>query len=270
MNCLSRRKFVKTTMVAGAGSLLLTKNITADIGKELMEPSLNGKKVLYVWGGWDGHEPEQSVDLFASWMLSEGADVTVSDTLNSYLDEELMRSLDLIVQIWTMGTITKEQEAMLLKTVKNGTGLAGWHGGLGDAFRNNVEYQFMVGGQWVAHPGGIIDYRVNVTDHNDPVTKGIDDFNMRSEQYYMHVDPNVKVLATTTFTGEHASWIKGCIIPVAWKKYYGKGRVFYSSCGHVMADFNVPQALEIQKRGIRWAAESKYHDKEDWLRPLYR
>jgi hypothetical protein len=168
-----------------------------------------------------------------------------------------------------MGKITNEQEAMLLKTVKNGAGLAGWHGGTGDSFRNNVEYQFMVGGQWVAHPGGVIDYKVNVIDHKDPITKGLNDFKMHSEQYYMHVDPNVKVLATTTFNGDHAEWINGCVMPVTWKKYYAKGRVFYSSLGHVMTDFNVPEALEIEKRGIRWAAESKYFSKEKWIHPIY-
>jgi len=124
---------------------------------------------------------------------------------------------------------------------------------MGDAFRDNVEYQFMVGGQWVAHPGGVIDYTVNITDHQDPVTAGLSDFSMHSEQYYMHVDPHVKVLATTTFTGEHAPWIEGATVPVAWKKMYGKSRVFYTSLGHVVSDFNVPEAKTIVQRGMLWA-----------------
>jgi len=202
-------------------------------------------------------------------LRSEGAEVIVSDTLDSYLDEKLTASLDLIVQIWTMDKISKEQEAMLLKTIKNGAGLAGWHGGTGDSFRNNVEYQFMVGGQWVAHPGGVIDYKVNIIDRKDYITKGLNDFKMHSEQYYIHVDPNVKVLAITTFNGDHAEWINGCVMPVAWKKYYAKGRVFYSSLGHVIADFDVHEAFEIEKRGIRWAAESKYFTKGKWIHPIY-
>ena len=160
-------------------------------------------------------------------------------------------------------------EAGLLEAVKGGVGIAGWHGGLGDSFRNNVAYQFMVGGQWVAHPGGVIDYEVNITDHKDNVTKGLKDFKMHSEQYYLHVDPNMKVLATTTFTGEHAEWIDGTVVPVVWKKVYGKGRVFYSSLGHVAADFDVPEALEIQKRGIRWASKSKYKPLPKWVQPVY-
>jgi len=258
-------------VVAAIFSLLLPLNGWSQGKQKLQEPSLKGKKVLYVYGGWKGHEPTQSVDIFVPWMRSEGAEVVVSETLDSYLDAKLMESVDLIVQIWTMGKITKEQEAGLLKAVKSGAGLAGWHGGTGDSFRDNVEYQFMVGGQWVAHPGGVIDYSVQITNHKDPITKGLNKtFNMHSEQYYMHVDPNMKVLATTSFSGAHAPWIEGSVIPVVWKKFFGNGRVFYSSLGHVMADFKVPEALEIQKRGIRWAAESKYFPKEPWVEPVYR
>jgi len=232
-------------------------------------PSREGKKVLFVWGGWKGHEPEKCRDIFVPWMESEGAEVIVSDSLGVYTDEALMSSLDLIVQIWTMGKIQKEQEKGLLDAVSSGVGIAGWHGGLGDAFRNNTKYQFMVGGQWVVHPGGVIDYRVNVIDREDYVTSGLNDFDMHSEQYYMHVDPNVNVLVTTTFSGEHAAWIDGAVMPVVWKKTYGKGRVFYNSLGHVAADFDVYEALELMKRGIRWASDSKYTGKEEWLQPVY-
>ena len=269
----TRRKFIKSAFAAGAGLALAPSVIlpaaSAAAATNQPAPSLDGKKVLFVYGGWEGHDPELTADLFVPWMRSEGATVTLSDTLDSYLDKELMDSLDLVVQIWTMGQISQEQEQGLLQAVRNGAGIAGWHGGLGDAFRNNVEYQFMVGGQWVSHPGGIIDYRVHIINHVDPVTKAIPDFDMHSEQYFMHVDPNVKVLATTKFSGEHAPWIDGCIMPVVWKKYYGQGRVFYSSLGHVIADFDVPEALEIQKRGIRWASESKYHPFEKWINPVY-
>lgn len=228
------------------------------------------RRILVVYGGWEGHQPRECATIFANWLLELGHEVIVSETLESYTDKTLMSSLDLIIQVWTMGQITPEQEKGLLEAVKNGTGLAGWHGGLGDSFRQNTEYQFMVGGQWVAHPGGVIDYEVNIFDKNDPVTAGLSDFKMHSEQYYMHVDPNVKVLATTTFSDQYASWIKGCTVPVAWKKYYGKGRVFYSSLGHQAVDFNVPQALEIMKRGILWALDSKYKPFEQWVKPLYK
>ena len=212
------------------------------------------KKALVVWGGWMGHEPDKCVAIFAPYLESRGYDVTISDTLDAYLNREMMMSLDLIVPAWTMGSITNEQEQGLLEAVESGVGIAGWHGGMGDSFRNNVTYQFMVGGQWVAHPGGVIDYEVNITKPDDPLVSGFLDFNMNSEQYYMHVDPANDVLATTTFGGEHCYWIEGTVMPVVWKRKYGKARVFYTSLGHVAKDFEVPEALEIVKRGLLWAS----------------
>ncbi|MDW8104032.1 MAG: ThuA domain-containing protein [Armatimonadota bacterium] len=212
------------------------------------------KRALMVYGGWEGHEPDKCAQIFAPWLRSQGYEVILSDTLDVYTDKELMNSLSLIVPIWTMGTITPEQEAGLLDAVRSGVGIAGWHGGMGDSFRNNTEYQFMVGGQWVAHPGGIIEYEVNIIKPEDPIVAGLSDFKMHSEQYYMHVDPSNEVLATTTFSGEYCDWIAGTVMPVVWKRRYGKGRVFYSSLGHVAKDFEVPEALEIMKRGMLWAS----------------
>ena len=213
------------------------------------------KTALVVWGGWEGHEPEQCVDIFAPWLESQGFKVEVSHSLDAYLDAGKLKKLDLIVHIFTMSDITAEQERNLEEAVKSGVGLAGWHGGLGDAHRSAVEYQFMVGGQWVAHPGGVIDYDVDITNTADPITRGLKTrFHMKSEQYFMHVDPANEVLATTTFSGEHAAWTAGEVMPVVWKKLYGKGRVFYTSLGHIAADFDVPEARTIVQRGLLWAA----------------
>lgn len=214
------------------------------------------KKVLFVWGGWEGHEPKQCVDVFAPLMAEAGYDVEISNTLDSYLDVEYLKTKDLIVQSVTMSSITNEQLKGLQQAVDSGVGFAGWHGGSGDSFRQATDYQFMVGGQWVAHPGGVIHYRVNITNHTDPITAGLSDFDMHSEQYYMHVDPSNEVLATTTFAGEHCAWIDGVVMPVTWKRIWGKGKVFYSSLGHVAADFNVPEAREMVRRGLIWATRS--------------
>lgn len=213
------------------------------------------KKALMVWGGWDGHEPELCIQIFAPFLKEHDYDVEISDTLDAYLEPSKMLALDLVVPVWTMGTITPEQEKGLLAAVESGVGIAGWHGGMADSFRNSVDYQFMVGGQWVAHPGGVIDYEVNITDHDDPITAGLSDFQMHSEQYYMHVDPSNQVLATTTFSGEHCPWIEGNVIPVIWKRMWGAGRVFYTSLGHVAKDFNVPEARTIVQRGMLWASK---------------
>lgn len=212
------------------------------------------KKALMVWGGWEGHQPRQGSELFGSLLRDADYQVDIFDNMDIYTDQAKMSAYDLIVPIWTMGTITKEQEAGLLAAIKNGVGVAGWHGCMGDSFRQNTEYQFMVGGQWVAHPGNIIDYRVNITNHTDPITEGLQDFDMHTEQYYMHVDPSNEVLATTTFNADHAYWIEGTVMPVAWKRIWGKGRVFYCSLGHQTRDFDVPEAREIVRRGMLWAS----------------
>jgi hypothetical protein len=228
------------------------------------------QKVLFTYGGWHGHEPEAMRDLLVPWLESEGFEVIVSDTLEPYADAGVMSDVDLVVQIWTMGDITEPQLDGLVEAVENGVGIAGWHGGLGDAFRRAPRYQYMIGGQWVEHPGNDgVRYRVNITDHEDPITAGLEDFDVVSEQYYMHVDPNNKVLATTTFDGKHDIWVKDAVMPVAWKRKYGEGRVFYTSLGHKSKVFETPEALTILKRGILWASRSKYEKTPDLISPRY-
>jgi len=208
---------------------------------------------MIAWGGWSGHEPEQCAGIVAGMLREEGFQVHLENSTEAFADPTIVR-MSLIVPIFTMSKIEKEEVTNLAAAVRGGAGLAGFHGGMCDAFREAVEYQFMCGGQWVAHPGNIIDYRVNIARPDDPIMEGIGDFDYRSEQYYMHVDPSNEVLATTTFTGEHADWIAGTVMPVVWKRRFGAGRVFYSSLGHVRKDFDVPEACEIQRRGMLWAS----------------
>jgi len=214
------------------------------------------KHALMVWGGWEGHEPEQTVNRFAPFLREQGFTVRIEPSMDVYTDAEYMNALSLVVPIWTMGTISNEQEAGLLAAVKSGVGLAGWHGGTGDAFRNNTSYQWMTGGQWVAHPGNFVDYSVQISNHDHEITRGLSDFSMHSEQYYLHTDPGNNVLATTTFSGQHegADWIAGTVMPVLWTRMWGQGRVFYSSLGHHNPDFEVFEAAETVRRGMLWAA----------------
>jgi hypothetical protein len=217
-----------------------------------------GRQALVVWGGWDGHTPKQCAQLCVDDLKHDGYEVACSDSLDAYLDESLMQRVDLIVPIWTMGQITDDQWQALNRTVRGGTGLAGFHGGIIDAFRNNTEYQWMTGGQWVAHPGNCIPrYTVQVVDSEHPITQGIEDFELRgTEQYYVHVDPGNHVLCRTVFTGEHGEsecYPAGVSIPYAWTRQWGAGRVFVACWGHTYKDFDVPPAWEIVRRGMRWA-----------------
>jgi uncharacterized protein len=213
------------------------------------------REALIVWGGWHGHEPEQCAGIVAGMLQDEGFKVHLENSTSAFASPQLS-TMSLIVPIFTMSRIEKDEVANLSQAVREGTGLAGFHGGMGDAFREAVEYQFMCGGQWVAHPGNIIDYRVKITRPDDPVMEGIGDFDYRSEQYYMHVDPSNEVLATTTFSGEHAPWIDGVVMPVVWKRRHGHGHVFYSSLGHAAKEFDRPEMSTILRRGMVWAARS--------------
>lgn len=212
------------------------------------------KRALIFRGGWEGHEPVQTSDMVAGELRKRGMEVEIFDQQECLLVPELETEYDVIIPVWTMGTLIPKASAALRKAVLNGVGLGGWHGGMCDAFREDTEYQFMTGGQWVAHPGNVIDYRVEITGR-DPIVDGIGDFDMHSEQYYMQVDPGNEVLAVTRFNGAVCPWIDGTVMPVVWKRRYGKGKVFYSSLGHVAEDFRrTPQSLEIAVRGILWAA----------------
>lgn len=217
------------------------------------------KKALVVWGGWDGHEPKKVADIFEQALKQNGFEVEVSNTLDSFLDKAKLAALDLIVPVWTMGTITGDQCNNVCEAVRNGVGMGGVHGGMCDSFRNATEWQFMTGGQWVAHPGNDgTKYTVNLRGKHW-ITEGQTDFDVSSEQYYMHTDPGNKVLATTKFPvadGPHAPNGE-CHMPVTWIKQYGKGRVFYCSLGHHADIVAMPPVLKMCTRGLLWAAHAE-------------
>lgn len=212
------------------------------------------KKALVFRGGWEGHDPVESSDIVAAELQKRQMTVDIFDDQECLLKRDLT-AYDVIIPVWTMGDISNEAEKALLAAVAGGVGIGGWHGGMCDAFRNYTDYQFMTGGQWVAHPGGVIDYQVNIIS-DDPIVSGIRDFAVKSEQYYMHVDPGNEVLATTRFNGDICPWIDGTVMPVVWKRKYGQGKVFFCSLGHQAEEFKTcPQLLEIVVRGILWAAK---------------
>jgi type 1 glutamine amidotransferase len=209
-------------------------------------------RALIVQGGWEGHSPLAFAEAYAAMLREEGFAVEIADTLDPLGGD--LEGLSLIVPIWSMGSIAEPQLRGLLDAVAGGVGLAGFHGGAGDAFRAETEYQFMVGGQFVAHPDGIKDYDVTIVDRDSPITRGLADFRVHSEQYYMHVDPSNHVLATTVFHPESAPWAEGVVMPVAWTRTWGAGRVFYCSIGHAVSELDIPEVAALQRRGMLWAA----------------
>ncbi len=219
------------------------------------------KKALIFQGGWDGHEPKLVAKRFAALLEKHGYCCTISDTQDVLADLDSLKELDIIVPCWTMGEIPAEYAMNVSKAVASGVGLAGCHGGMCDAFRNDVEWQFMTGGQWVSHPGcDGVEYVVNICKGSSPIVEGLEDFPVCSEQYYLHIDPAVEVLATTRFPLVPYYHIsnKPVDMPVAWTKYWGNGRVFYCSLGHHDDVFDKsPAAQVLMERGMVWAAEGK-------------
>jgi len=218
------------------------------------------KKALIVWGGWEGHQPAEVAEIFRGILERENFAVEVSDTLETFADAEKLQALDLIIPIWTMGKIPKQYVRNVSIAVQRGVGLAGCHGGMCDAFRDNVDWQFMTGGNWVAHPGNDgVEYTVNIRKGSSPLVEGIEDFTVKTEHYYLHVDPAVEVLATTRFPlvpGPHML-NKSVDMPVVWTKRWGAGRVFYCSLGHQANVVAMPQVMELMRRGFLWCAEGK-------------
>src|SRR2546423_27031 len=216
------------------------------------------KKALIISGGWEGHQPREVAELWREDLKNAGFEVRVENRLEvlSELGADL-REFSLICPIWTMDQIRPEDLKAVDEAVQSGVGLSGCHGGMCDAFRNETQWQFMTGGQWVAHPGNDgVRYKVNSVDRLHPICSGLDDFEVCSEQYYMHVDPANHVLATTQFPiaeGPHVP--NGKVeMPVAWTRMWGKGRVFYSSLGHQADVISQGPAREMIRRGLLWAA----------------
>ena len=219
------------------------------------------KKAWIFQGGWDGHEPKQTSERFAGMLRRNGFGVEIFDSLDPLGNLDALMALDLMVFCWTMGEIKPEYTRNVSKAVGAGVGLAGCHGGMCDAFRNDTEWQFITGGQWVAHPGGDgVEYTVNICHGSSPITEGLEDFPVCSEHYYLHVDPAIEVLATTRFpvVQYYHCANKPVDMPVAWTKLWGNGRVFYTSLGHHDDVFEKsPSAAVLMERGMLWAADGR-------------
>lgn len=217
-------------------------------------------RALIIHGGWNGHEPVQVAAFFKAIFENKNFEVEVYDRLQVLDDLEFVRGFDVFVPIWTMGQMTKEHSENVSEAVAAGMGLIGCHGGMCDAFRENVLWQFMTGGNWVSHPGGDgVEYEVNILNSSSSLTEGIEDFTVKSEHYYLHVDPAVEVLATTTFplVDWYHSTNGKVQMPVIWTKRWGHGRVYYTALGHHADILEMPVVTELLDRGVDWVKKGK-------------
>jgi type 1 glutamine amidotransferase len=216
-------------------------------------------RALIVAGGWDIHAPLQGAERFRGWLEPEGFDVELATSLDA-LEADRLRDVQLIVVHWTMGELGDNEARALADAVERGAGLAGVHGGLCDAFREQTWYQLLTGGQFVEHAlnedESPLTYGVQIVDRDHPITAGLEDFEVTSaEQYYLHVDPANHVLATTRF--DPAPWpsaANGPVdMPLAWTRRWGAGRIFYCSVGHVPAELEAEPIATLCRRGFAWA-----------------
>jgi uncharacterized protein len=227
------------------------------------------KNALIVRGGWDGHQPVETTDSFIPFLESNGFAVRVEEGSTIYTDADYLATVDLIVQINTMSTIEKDEFAGLQAAVLSGTGMAGWHGGIADSYRNNADYLHMIGGQFAHHAGkdpkdrigeqsdNYIPYTVHITDlgKEHPITAGIADFDLVTEQYWVLSDEYNEVLATTTQeVRPWDAWNKPVTAPAIWTRQWGKGRIFVSAPGHRLEIVDNPNVRTIIERGMLWAA----------------
>jgi len=213
------------------------------------------RRALIVRGGWEGHTPEAITDEFVEFLRDEGFDLVIEDSLEVYADADLMQSLSLVIQSWTQGDILPEEFRGLSGAIDHGTGFVGWHGGVLDAFRQTVEFGQMIGGAFAAHPHGMVPYQVNIADAAHPITSGLSDFKVKSEQYWVLTDPLSTVLATTEIPRRaNDPWIAPYRSPAAWVRQWGQGRIFICTPGHTVDEIRIPELRTMITRGMLWAA----------------
>lgn len=219
------------------------------------------RHALIVRGGWEGHAPVATTELFTSFLRKQGFHVTIEDSLEVYADPHFMRSSDLIIQCWTMGEILPEELAGLRDAISSGVGFAGWHGGILDSFRMSSGYTQLLGAQFAAHPGDLVEHTIDVVperSHHEIVRGLPAHIPLHSEQYWLVTDPLNEVLATTTIPAQpETGWHDPIVSPAAWTRKWGKGRIFASATGHRVADLEVPAVRTLTQRGLLWAARQK-------------
>lgn len=230
------------------------------------------RKALIVRGGWEGHRPVEATDLFVPFLRRSGFEVRVEHSNEVYADAGVMGDVQLIVQCVTMSDISREAFLGLRSAVANGTGLAGWHGGIADSYRNNSDYLQLIGGQFATHPSkhpdeccgdetdNFVTYTVEVTDlgRGHEIMAGVGDFTLATEQYWVLHDDLIDVLATTTHPVQpYHPWHRPITSPTVWTRRWGLGRVFVATPGHSLDILRDTHVRTIVERGMLWASATE-------------
>jgi type 1 glutamine amidotransferase len=229
------------------------------------------RNALIVRGGWEGHAPVEATELFVPFLRGNGYAVRIEESTEVYADAAALAATDLIVQCVTMSQIEQPELDGLRGAVTAGTGLVGWHGGIADSFRSSSDYLQLIGGQFATHPskepgqcgGGQEDnyltHTVEMTDlgREHPITKGIDDFELLTEQYWVLHDDLIDVLATTTHpTRTWHPWHRPITSPAVWTRDWGKGRIVVATPGHSVDILQHESVRTVIERGMLWATRT--------------
>ncbi len=203
-------------------------------------------------GGWSGHDPEGVAAWSAERLAALSVSAEVVRDLDALDDAAALDGLALLVPNWSWGSLSPSQETALVTAVERGLGLVGTHGGMGDTSRASLKYQWLVGGQFVAHPGDLYPHRVTF-DPGSPLLGDLPPVELITERYVMLIDPAVSVHARLTFGADPMPWLDGVQVPVAWTRRWGEGRVGYLSVGHTVDDLRVPAIVTAFERLADWA-----------------
>lgn len=229
------------------------------------------KRALVVRGGWEGHRPVESTDLFLPFLEQQGYEARIESSPAVYADADAMAGIDVIVQSVTMSTIEQVELDGLRRAVAGGAGLTGWHGGIADSFRASSDYLHLIGGQFATHPSkhpdevegepddNFLRYDVEITDlgHEHPITRGLPDFALETEQYWVLTDDLNDVLATTTHPAPPwHPWHRPVVSPVVWTRQWGRGRIAVATPGHSLDVLEEPHVRTIIERSILWVSRT--------------
>ena len=176
------------------------------------------------------------------------------------------RNLDSFDAIFFMGTgegdLTDVQKKDLLAFVHDdGKGFVGAHTG-DDAYFTWPEFGEMIGGYFDNHPWGVFDAPVIVEDPAFPAMRAFPPAFTIRDEIYVHKAPysREKVHVLARLDAAKLDYSKARDLhrtdrdfPVAWTKNYGKGRVFYSTFGHLPETWDNPAVQKMYFEAIKWA-----------------
>jgi type 1 glutamine amidotransferase len=131
--------------------------------------------------------------------------------------------------------------------VRAGGALVGLHAGL-SSYGHDGEYGRTTHGSFINHPVEHPDFLVRRTRAAHQITRGMKEFSIRDEMYFVRVDSGQTTILMESWSPDYGS------SAAAWAHQIGKGRVFCFTPGHRDEVLASPAYLAVLRNGLRWAA----------------